>query len=301
MNKNTAIEMAAQIWCRPTTQQIEMDTRLAEQFAITLKEECDNREQALEAAWNIICNVSGGDWQKQSAEWQTAAEAMRSRYHAVMPSHHKSQNTDLILFFDTETNGLPDFNKRARDPSQPHIVQLAAVLTDFAGNVIETYNVICKPDGWEITQELSDIHGITHAHALSVGMPESEACAVLLDMIRRAKLVCAFNIMFDKFIARIGMRRFDLMSDEDDAWWKSMPTFCAMHPMTNLCRLPFQNGRPGRGGAFKFPKLQEAYQHAFGETFDKAHDALADITATIRLYLWICEKFSIQPGTPAAR
>ena len=27
-----------------------------------------------------------------------------------------------ILFLDSETTGLPDFNKRARDPAQPHMV-----------------------------------------------------------------------------------------------------------------------------------------------------------------------------------
>ena len=35
----------------------------------------------------------------------------------------------MKLFFDVETTGLADFNKRARDPSQPHIVQLAALFT----------------------------------------------------------------------------------------------------------------------------------------------------------------------------
>lgn len=193
----------------------------------------------------------------------------------------------MILFFDTETNGLPNFNERARHPSQPHIVQLAATLTESDGTAIENYNVICKPDGWTISQELSDIHGITHDHALRVGIPEAEACAVLLGMIRRASLIVAFNITFDKFIARIGMRRFDLITDADDLWWKELPTFCAMRPMTEICKLPFPNGRPGRGGAFKFPKLQEAYTHVFGKAFDKAHDALADVNACKEIYFWL--------------
>ena len=60
----------------------------------------------------------------------------------------------MILFWDSETTGLPDFNLRARDPAQPHIVQLAAILTDDGGSVYESHNVIIKPDGWTITKEV---------------------------------------------------------------------------------------------------------------------------------------------------
>jgi DNA polymerase-3 subunit epsilon len=190
----------------------------------------------------------------------------------------------MKLFFDTETNGLPDYNKRARDPSQPHIVQLAAIMVDDALVPQERYNVICKPDGWEISEELAAIHGISHARALEVGIPEAEACTTLLRMIREAEQICAFNVSFDKFIARIGMRRFGLITDEDDQWWKALPTYCVMKPMTDICRIPFPNGR---GSRFKWPKLHEAYRHAFNEELEGAHDALVDIMATIRLYQFL--------------
>ncbi len=186
----------------------------------------------------------------------------------------------MILFFDTETTGLPDFNKRARDPSQPHIVQLAAIaMTDDLTTEIDAYNVIIKPDGWTIPKEASDVHGITMEKA-ACGIPEKEAAEKLLSMVALSALIVGHNIQFDKFIARIAMRRYELITDAQDQWWKQLPTFCTMKSTTHLCKLPGPYG-------FKWPKLQEAYQHAFGETFAGAHDALADVRACARVYGWL--------------
>ena len=188
----------------------------------------------------------------------------------------------MILFFDTETTGLADFNKRARDPAQPHIVQLAAIaMTDDLATEIDAYNVIVKPDGWTIPKEASDVHGITMEKAAG-GIPEKDAATKLLEMIALSALIVAHNITFDKFIARIAMRRYDLMTDAQDLWWKQLPTFCTMRATTDLCKLPGPFA-----GKFKWPKLQEAHQHAFGETFDGAHDALADVRACSRIYRWL--------------
>lgn len=187
----------------------------------------------------------------------------------------------MILFLDTETSGLPDFNKRARDPAQPHIVQLAAILTDDLGGHLEEHNVIIKPDGWTIPKEASDVHGITDEVA-KIGIPEKLASEILLAMVRKSQLLVAHNVTFDKFIARIAMRRFELITDEDDTAWKAMPTFCTMREMTDVCELPGKFA-----GKFKWPNLQEAYTHAFGKPFDGAHDAMADLRACKDIYFWL--------------
>lgn len=43
----------------------------------------DHRQERehLEWAWTIIANVSGGDWKKQSNEWQEVAAKWRDQYH----------------------------------------------------------------------------------------------------------------------------------------------------------------------------------------------------------------------------
>ena len=192
----------------------------------------------------------------------------------------------MILFFDTETTGFPDMNARARAPHQPHIVQLAAILEDGSAVQADAYNVIIKPDGWTIPAEAAAVHGITTERALAVGIPEREAAAKLLTMIRAAELVVAHNITFDKFIALIAMRRFDLITDADDAWWKGLNTRCTMRELTPFCKLPNMNGY----SSYKWPKLQEAHKHCFGTEFDGAHDALADVRACAKLFYWLRAK-----------
>jgi DNA polymerase-3 subunit epsilon len=186
----------------------------------------------------------------------------------------------MILFLDTETTGLADFNKRARDPSQPHMVQMAAILTDDLGGALEEHNVLIKPDGWTIPKEASDVHKITDEIA-AIGIAEKHAAEILLAMIRKSQLLVGHNIMFDKFIARIAMRRFELITDEDDAAWKATPTFCTMREMTNVCQLPGKFA-----GKFKWPNLGEACQH-IGKPLVGAHDAMADLRACKEVYFWL--------------
>lgn len=37
-----------------------------------------------EMLWIVLANVSGGDWTKQTPEWQEAAARWRDNYHAVL-------------------------------------------------------------------------------------------------------------------------------------------------------------------------------------------------------------------------
>ena len=69
----------------------------------------------------------------------------------------------MLLFFDTETTGLP---KNWKAPvtdldNWPRLVQLAYLVYDFDGNLIHSCNEIIKPDGFTIPTEASNVHGIT--------------------------------------------------------------------------------------------------------------------------------------------
>lgn len=197
-----------------------------------------------------------------------------------------------IIFLDTETTNLPDFNLRARDPLQPHLVSLAMVVREHGSRDPHfVYNQIIRPDGWIIPPESSAIHGITTERASLEGAPERDAVEAFVKEMRQPALLVCHNVKFDKFIMRIAARRYDLITDADDAWWKAYPTFCTMRHMTDHCKLP------GRYG-YKWPTLQEAQVHAFGSADEKAHDALADVKACARLFDWLIANGAKAEGDP---
>ena len=48
-----------------------------------------NYAYLLEIAWGIIANAGGGDWKRETKDWQRAAAKWRDDYHAtVWPKHY---------------------------------------------------------------------------------------------------------------------------------------------------------------------------------------------------------------------
>ena len=46
--------------------------------------EVDNVHDVLQDMWGLVCNVSGGNWEDQSPDWQKAASRIRDNYHQIM-------------------------------------------------------------------------------------------------------------------------------------------------------------------------------------------------------------------------
>lgn len=212
-----------------------------------------------------------------------------------------------ILVFDTETTGLPEWSIPSEDPSQPHIVEIAAILFDD-GTEIDRFHTIIKPDGWVIPDDVAAIHGITTERALDEGMPEAEAVAGFLALHARSDMRVAHNESFDARILRIAFKRYgngatgweQLTQDERDAIadaFKARPAYCtsnAAKPLMKLPPTPKMLASPRFRNSFKQPNLQEAHQHFLGATFDGAHGALADAEACARVY------FAMNPAKVAS-
>jgi len=179
-----------------------------------------------------------------------------------------------LIIFDTETNGIPDWKAPSDDPCQPHIVQLAAVkVNPDTQEIIGEFNLIVKPDGWEITQETIDIHGITNEYAAEHGIPELKALELFLDFWGGQKRI-AYNTTFDNRIIRIAMKRY--LNEEKSDHWKAAPYECAMI-----------KARKFLGG--KNPKLTDAYKAITGKEMEGAHNAMADVLATMEIYFCMDE------------
>lgn len=174
------------------------------------------------------------------------------------------------IFYDFETTGLPLFDQPSDDPRQPHIVQLAAMMVDLdSKKAIQSIDVIVRPDGWEIPQEVVDVRGITTEHAADVGVSERVVTSMLLDMIG-SRLRVAHNESFDARIMRIALKRH--FNDEVADQWKAGESECTMK-LDKVARSLGKN-----------PKLIEAYEHYFGKPLEGAHNAMVDTLACRDVY-----------------
>lgn len=108
----------------------------------------------------------------------------------------------MKLFFDTETTGMADFKAEPHAAHQPRLVQLAALLTDDAGEEVTHFSVVIKPEGFEIPVAASAV---------------------------------AHNIDFDLFIMD---GEFYRAAGGIKSWGKVNETFCTMKAMTQICKLP---------------------------------------------------------------
>jgi len=183
---------------------------------------------------------------------------------------------DDVLFFDTETTGIPErsWNWDTDFEQYPHVVQIAWL----HGCKVETH--IIRPDGWEIPQETVDVHGITTEYALEHGEPFASVVDMFIQDCHDAGLICGHNIHFDTSIIKanilreLGREYYDA-NDVENALYKGK-RIDTMRPTMKWVDARMANGR------LKFPNLSELYSRCFpGKSFP-AHDALEDVKAVAK-------------------
>lgn len=85
---------------------------------------------------------------------------------------------NMLLFFDTETTGIPrNWKAPVSDTKNwSRMIQLAWLLFDNEGNLIDQSNRVIKPDGYVIPVEFSRIHGIRTERAIREGEVSKGRC-----------------------------------------------------------------------------------------------------------------------------
>lgn len=189
----------------------------------------------------------------------------------------------LKLFFDTETTGVPVWKELSESPEQPHLVQLAALLVDTEKRAtVQSMDVIIRPDGWVIPEDVSEIHGITHERAMDVGISEELAVQMLMELWGERPRV-AHNEPFDARIIRIALKRYS-NDDVIDAW-KEGERECTARLSSPIVNLPPTPAMVKSGKRWpKTPKLSEAYEFFMGMPLENAHSAMADTMACLQVY-----------------
>ncbi len=202
----------------------------------------------------------------------------------------------MYLIFDTETTGKSlDFNASFHDTAKwPRMVQLALQLHDDWGNLVEHGNYLIKPEGFNIPHGARQIHGISTELALKEGKNLTEVLRLFSNALAQADIIAGHNLRFDINVIGAEMVRLGL----DTSLLESKHVLDTMTEKTaELCKL--EGGR----GRYKFPKLGELYTFLFGEEFEQAHNASADVEANaraffelIRIGLFTDEELLKEPG-----
>lgn len=184
----------------------------------------------------------------------------------------------MFLIYDVETTGKAlNFNAPYSDVDNwPRVVQLAWQLHDENGELIEVKNYIVKPDGFVIPFNAEQIHGISTERAERQGMPLKFVLEEFNKAVEQAEYSVGHNVLFDFNCMMCEFTRLSMESKLVNL--REANTMS--EDIANFCKLP-----GGRGGKFKFPRLEELHKILFGEGFGSAHNAAADVEATARCFL----------------
>lgn len=180
----------------------------------------------------------------------------------------------MILFFDTETTGVPkDYKAPVTDlQNWPRVVQVGWVCYLSNGTFIEEHEYIIKPVKFKIPVEASNVHGITQEIAMHKGESLKQILTALSWRMFFADLLVGHNIEFDQNVMGAEFLRAKMTTALD-----RRPKVCTMKASTDYCAIPGNYGN-------KWPKLTELYAKLFGEELAQTHTALDDIKATARCY-----------------
>ena len=159
-----------------------------------------------------------------------------------------------ILFFDTETTGLPrDRHVPAKDGegNWPDVVSLAWVIMDHEKKLIKSKYVIVKPEGWTIPADSIMIHGITQDKAETEGVLLRPLLEEFQKDVLSCKYAVAHNLAFDKNVL------------DNAALWRAgraplrwLTCWCTAELGKDITRVPFASGR-----GFRYPRLADLYTH----------------------------------------
>ncbi|MFT4661734.1 MAG: DNA polymerase-3 subunit alpha, partial [Patiriisocius sp.] len=195
----------------------------------------------------------------------------------------------MFIIFDTETTGFPSrygapyTDVEAWDSAR--LVQLAWQIHDELGNLVEVKNFIVRPEGFTIPYNSEKIHGISTERANKEGVELKFVLEEFNKSLALSKYAIGHNVDFD-----LGVMGAEFVRSTEETPLHDLERVDTKEYGTDFCKLP-----GGRGGQYKWPKLIELYTKLFGEEFDEAHNASADVEATTRAFLEMVRLGVISP------
>lgn len=171
--------------------------------------------------------------------------------------------------FDTETTGAKIDEENFCDNDR--IVQIGAIQLKN-GKILENkvYKELINPE-IPISEEASAVHGITDADVENAKTIESVLEPFLANYLNKENgVIVAYNSKFDIKLLNNAVREHNTHSDRQ---LKERPVFKTLDPFILIQRIhPYLGVKK---------KLSAQYQHLFCKNLENAHDALADVKATV--------------------
>ena len=192
-----------------------------------------------------------------------------------------------ILYFDTETTGLPNAKFPLNDPQQPHVTQLGFILEVNGVDAVQVDTFILPDDTWRIHEDsgtvvgkiASELTGITADMLYESGIPIADALELFIIAAENADLLVCHNNAFDNKLLAIQYARLRPAAGPRDVLC-GKPSLCTMKAATPICKIRKKDVKVGN----KWPKLEEAMMYFYGENLEGAHSAIVDIKATRRVF-----------------
>jgi DNA polymerase-3 subunit alpha len=170
--------------------------------------------------------------------------------------------------------------------------------------IIETYNqYITKPEGLTVSQEITDLTGISEDILKEKGIPIEEALESFKNAYLHANHLIAHNFDFDSTMINIEIERnrsfmtpqnYNVLSNifnKNNLQEYGVLFECTMQMSVTFCNLERTNSR---GVYKKLPKLSELYQILFDTTLENLHNSMVDVFACLRCYLKYKYEYTIE-------
>lgn len=173
-----------------------------------------------------------------------------------------------IVAFDVETTGLSF--------TSDYIIQLAAVKFDTDFNIIDSMKYIVKPiKDFEIAEGAQEKHGITKEYVLETGTDLKIVAEEFLKFIDGCDMLSYNGRNFDVRMISKDFASVGLQFDINRVFYDSMLLEIKLNPRT----------------------LETIYKKYTGQELIDAHDALADVLATIEVFKYQVQSFANQDIT----
>jgi DNA polymerase III epsilon subunit-like protein len=202
-----------------------------------------------------------------------------------------------ILILDTETTGLPKAKMITEKTLHlwPHVVQFSYVIYNNESNtLLKTVDHIIKvPDHVVISEENSNIHGITDTISKTSGRDIQYVLSEFMEDYNNADIVVAHNMEFDFNIIKVEFMR-QIYNDKQTVSEKEKLTqnlnslkgskklCCTMQESIELCNIKALS-KDGKEYV-KFPSLSELHKHLFSVVPKKLHNSLNDVLICLRCF-----------------